>query len=240
MARIRSIHPGLFTDEAFMSASPHARTLLIGLWCEADDLGLFEWKPLTLKARILPADNIDLATLLDELVSLGCIKQFEIAGRALGAVRNFRKFQRPQKPHYTQPFTEEVLSYVAISEKDRGSLPDHSATGTGKVPQMEEEGGNRKREKKKDGADAPDDDLAFRGKVIRLTKSDYDDWRKAYARLDLDAELVARDAYLDSDKCPDDVRKRWFLSTSSHLANRNQTAKARASPPTEVFQKVAL
>src|SRR4051794_19179480 len=38
-ARIRSIHPRLFTDEAFVSCLPLARLLLLGIWTEADDHG---------------------------------------------------------------------------------------------------------------------------------------------------------------------------------------------------------
>ncbi len=41
MARIRSIHPGLFTDEAFMALSLLARVVLPGLWTECDDQGVF-------------------------------------------------------------------------------------------------------------------------------------------------------------------------------------------------------
>lgn len=32
MARIRSVHPGLYTDEAFMTLSMAARVLIVGLW----------------------------------------------------------------------------------------------------------------------------------------------------------------------------------------------------------------
>ena len=32
MARIRSIHPGIWTDEAFVELSALARLLYIGLW----------------------------------------------------------------------------------------------------------------------------------------------------------------------------------------------------------------
>lgn len=41
MSRIRSIHPGLWTDEAFVSLSPMARLFLMGLWNECDDMGSF-------------------------------------------------------------------------------------------------------------------------------------------------------------------------------------------------------
>ena len=39
MARIRSVHPGLWTDEAFVSASPMARLFCIGLWGGASKRG---------------------------------------------------------------------------------------------------------------------------------------------------------------------------------------------------------
>ena len=57
MARIRSLHPGQWTDEAFVAVSPLARLLALGLRNEADDEGVFPWKPVTLRMRLLPADN---------------------------------------------------------------------------------------------------------------------------------------------------------------------------------------
>ena len=44
-----------------------ARVLLFGLWTEADDQGVFDWKPITIKMRILPVDNVDVPELLAEL-----------------------------------------------------------------------------------------------------------------------------------------------------------------------------
>ena len=71
MSRIRSIHPAILTDEEFMPLTverPIAIALLVGLWIQADDAGVFEWKPLTLKAQILPAITDDFASMLDVLV----------------------------------------------------------------------------------------------------------------------------------------------------------------------------
>jgi hypothetical protein len=48
MSRIRSVHPGLWTDEAFVELSFPARMLLMGIWTECDDGGAFVWRPLTL------------------------------------------------------------------------------------------------------------------------------------------------------------------------------------------------
>src|SRR5258708_12968 len=99
MARIRSIHPGLFTDEAFVTVSDAAQIFYIGLLTEADDQGVFEWKPITLKMRLRPASTQPVDGLLAELVAAEKIASYEIDGRKLGAIRNFRKFQRPKSPN---------------------------------------------------------------------------------------------------------------------------------------------
>jgi hypothetical protein len=133
MARIRSIHPGLFTDDAFMSASSQARVLLLGLWTEAWDDGVFEWKPVTLKARVLPVDNVNIPALLSELTSLNFIRQFSFDHKQYGAIRNFRKFQRPKKPNSSGVLPAEFRTYVGLSQR-------HDVTGTEIPPQMEDEG----------------------------------------------------------------------------------------------------
>lgn len=155
MARIRSIHPGFFTDEAIVSASPLAQIFLIGLWTQCDDQGVFEWKPLTLKMRILPATNCDVAVLLAELAALDVIKQIDVGQLKYGLVRNFRKFQRPKKPNAAFPLPAEFRTYVGLGGgdtepgDDNGGassppVPHQSPTGSEISPQMEEGGGNRK------------------------------------------------------------------------------------------------
>lgn len=144
MARIRSVHPGLFTDETFMAASPHARLLMIGLWTEADDQGVFEWKPLTLKARLLPVDTVDLVALLSEIEGSGVIQQFDHEGKAYGAIRNFRKFQRPQKPNPIHPLPDHLRGYVGLSRTPTVPVRDPYPTDPRKPDPMEGEGGSGK------------------------------------------------------------------------------------------------
>jgi hypothetical protein len=131
MARIRSVHPGLFTDEAFMGLTidaPMACVLLIGLWGESDDQGVFDWKPLTLKARLLPAAAADVSSLLERLTSDGFIKRFEIDGRTYGAIRNFRKWQRPEKPKATHPLPDDLRQFVYLSTTSPKSSDNKSPT----------------------------------------------------------------------------------------------------------------
>ena len=119
MSRIRSVHPGLFTDEAFASSSMAAKVLFIGVWTECDDVGVFEWKPLKLKMRIFPGDHVDVGELLAELASKNCVLPFEFDGRKLGAVRNFCKWQRPKFPQILYPMSDEARAFVCMSVAEK-------------------------------------------------------------------------------------------------------------------------
>ncbi len=112
MARIRSVHPGLFTDEAFVQLDAQAQILLIGLWTQADDNGVFEWKPRTLKMRLLPASRVDVEAVLAKLERGDFIRRIEVGGRGFGLVRNFGRYQKPKKPSYVHPLPPEARDYV--------------------------------------------------------------------------------------------------------------------------------
>jgi hypothetical protein len=146
MPRIRSIHPGIFTDEAFMSASAQARLLIIGLWCEAWDDGVFEWKPLTLKARLFPVDSVDMKALLQELQDLRFVTRFSSNDREYGAIRNFQKYQRPKKPNSSGALPNSLASYVSASGTGSETVGNQFGTGGENSPQMEDGGGRGEEE----------------------------------------------------------------------------------------------
>lgn len=163
MSRIRSIHPGLWTDEAFVSLSPMARLMLLGIWNECDDMGSFAWAPLTLKMRILPGDNADACALLAEMVEARAVMKYEVGGKSYGAVRNFCQFQRPKKPNSICPQTEEVRNWVNIqarSTRDGGeAVPNQLPTEEEKPRQMEDGGDKGKVSEDKSSGVPPADPL---------------------------------------------------------------------------------
>lgn len=171
MARIRSVHPGLFTDEAWVSCSPLARILYIGLWTDADDQGLFEWKPLQIKMRLLPGDASDAPSLLAELAAADLITGYEVSGKRYGAIKDFRKYQRPKKPNAIHPLPPELRDYVALSEAsseplgdDDGEVGNQFPPDGEKSPQMEDGGGREGEEISDANASSvvggPSDDVA--------------------------------------------------------------------------------
>lgn len=187
MSRIRSVHPGFFTDEDLVSCSTTARLMFIGLGIEADDKGIFEWKPLTIKMRIFPADHVMVEELLAELVNAGAIKQYAIDGRSYGAIRNFRKFQKPKTPNDIHPATALILEFVGLPSEPKPTDPEpilpagETFPQKGeKSPQMEEGGEDgREEELAPDGACPSGDEPTLRpehifeqwnGSVVKLGK----------------------------------------------------------------------
>jgi hypothetical protein len=128
MPRIRSIHPGFWTDEAVVSVSRDARLLFIGLWNQCDDKGVFEWKPTGLRMRIYPADpSMNVVKLLAELEGADLIRSFEVTRRRYGAVRNFVIFQRPKRPNNVHPLPEIMWTFTGLASD--GSLPVRNKYG---------------------------------------------------------------------------------------------------------------
>lgn len=155
MSRIRSVHPGLWTDEEFVTLTPFARLLFMGIWNECDDQGVFEWKPVTLKMRLLPADNIDATALLDELKAIGSVVRYEVNGKSYGAVRNFCKFQRPKKPNAVHPVTAEIRAFCGKgSEPKDGEEPEvpNELPTSGEIPPQMEDGGGKREEEEPNGS----------------------------------------------------------------------------------------
>jgi len=138
MARIRSIHPGFWTDELVVSVSPIARLLFIGIWNQCDDKGVFEWKPIVLRMRVFPADDFDIEALLAELERADLIRGFKADDRRFGAVRNFAIFQRPKKPNDIYPLPPELCDYNGLTSdgsppvRNRWGKPMTEGKGKGK------------------------------------------------------------------------------------------------------------
>lgn len=105
MARIRSIKPEFWTSEQVMECSTTARLLFIGIWNFCDDAGNHVASPRTIKANVLPADDIDSSTvqgLLDELYENGLIDFYIVENKRYLHVTGWHH-QRIDKPTYKHP-----------------------------------------------------------------------------------------------------------------------------------------
>ena len=130
MARIRSVHPSLWTDEAFLELSIKAKLFIIALWNECDDGGAFEWKPKQLKVRLFGCDEMDTPVLLEELRVANFLTPYEVDGSRYGAIRSFGKFQKPNKPTRTHPMPKALRVYAKTDGIGPDPLPDDNRTLT--------------------------------------------------------------------------------------------------------------
>src|SRR3546814_16549318 len=73
--------------------------------------------------KIFPADNLDVDTRLAELLHANAVRRYEVEGRQYGAIRNFRKFQRPKTPNDIHPAPDVIRIYVGLEAPISETLP---------------------------------------------------------------------------------------------------------------------
>lgn len=95
MARLRTLKPGFFTNDALAELPPLARLLFQGLWCIADREGRLEDRPRRIKAEVLPYDDCDVDDLLTRLAGAGFITRYAVGESRYIQVINFAKHQTP-------------------------------------------------------------------------------------------------------------------------------------------------
>lgn len=101
MARIRTIKPAFWSDEAVADLSRDARLLTIGLISSADDEGRFLASTSAITGYVFPHDDIPAKTVrrwLDEIEVTGIIRLYSVNRREYGAFPNWVKHQRISHP----------------------------------------------------------------------------------------------------------------------------------------------
>lgn len=119
MARIRTIKPEFWTSEQVTECSLSARLLFIGMWNFADDGGNLAASVKTAKMQIFPADNIDIAPLVHELLSVGLLVEYRINDRNYWHITGWKHQQINRPSPLKHPkFTEQsVTAHCSLTER---------------------------------------------------------------------------------------------------------------------------
>lgn len=117
MARSRNIKPSFFQNDLLAEIHPLGRLLFAGLWTVADRSGRLEDRPKRIKASVLPYDDIDTDTLLNQLAEKGFINRYNICGNAFIEIKNFIKHQNPhcREPESTIPAPDEFAAITILA-----------------------------------------------------------------------------------------------------------------------------
>lgn len=95
MPRIRTIKPEYWTDPVMVQLSPLARLFYIGTWNFAMcDQGHLEDDPMRLKLQILPAENVDVQDLIDELTAAGRLHRIDTGNDSFLHVKTLADHQK--------------------------------------------------------------------------------------------------------------------------------------------------
>lgn len=101
MPRIRTIKPSFFQSDDVSALPLRARLTWIGLWTHCDDQGRTKDHARLIKAAIWPLDNVSLADIEEDLVTLadhGRIVRYEVAGQRYLAIVNWHDHQTINRP----------------------------------------------------------------------------------------------------------------------------------------------
>lgn len=134
-SRIRQLKPELFLDDEFwelQQAHPRLPVLqgFLGLWCQADREGRFEWKPAVLRTQILPFWSGDFAEVLAVLEGAGLVQSYTVDGRRYGLIRSFAKHQRPNSREPQSSLPAPLTSAQAESTRVHARAQVHARPDT--------------------------------------------------------------------------------------------------------------
>ena len=118
MARTRSLKPQYFKNDLLAECQPLARLLFAGLWCMADAEGRLEYRPLRVKAEVLPYDECDVDQLADELEQRGFVRRYTVDDVTILVIPKFLEHQRPHPKEPTESFPPEENA-TAVNKLER-------------------------------------------------------------------------------------------------------------------------
>lgn len=206
MGRIRTIKPEFFINEELFDLEQETglpiRVAFAGLWCQADREGRFKWKPRTLKATILPHDDVDFSRVLHALTTRGFVQKYTVESVDFGVIPGFARHQVINnkerasdlpKPTENKDLTREPRVSNAKSTREERVTQGREGKGTSK---------------------AHPDGYAFEGDTIRITHKDFDEMQAKYSRVDLSHQLGQLDLELRG-------KKNWWVELNSKLNYRN-------------------
>ena len=124
--RARNLKPATFKNEILAVADPMYTLVFQGLWCLADREGRLEDRPAKIHLEINPGRAFDITCRsLEWLADKDFIQRYEIRGKKLIQVVQFRKHQHPhhKEPPSTLPPPRIVVPFMGV---ESGANPSDS------------------------------------------------------------------------------------------------------------------
>ena len=224
MARIRSVKPEFWTDGDMLKLSRDTRLFYIGLWNFADDNGVVESDPLSLKARIFPCDEVDVSKCITELQSVQKVIVYKNGDKKewlmIKSFLNHQLVDRPRKSNNPLPPKEQLESLGFQLKSYEISLGE------------ERKGEERKG---KDTASLFNFDVIWEGYPLKLGRKDALRHFNATVLTEQDYELIKKALY---NYChSEQVKNPKFIKHGSTWFNEWHDWIAQVPKPTDPLEK---
>lgn len=162
MSRIRTIKPDLWTSEEFVSLTPMARILYIGMWNFCDDAGIYPASAKTLKMQVLPGDLVafdQVQAYVQEMLDQRMLLEFEGSdGKTYWKVVSWETDQKIDRPVYRYP--------TPNSSNHRRALGAYSSSPRRALGEQTPPEGNGREGKGKEGREGEDAPANFSKNII--------------------------------------------------------------------------
>lgn len=143
LAKVRALHPDIFSDEDVADVSIASRWLFAGMWCYACDNGHLADKPKQIKRWIFATDDVSAADLLRELEGVELIERYDgwifIPGLRKRQRVDWRYFKTCSHPGCEKPDRsvradsqrETQRGHVETTQSHAGPTRGHATDGDG-------------------------------------------------------------------------------------------------------------
>jgi hypothetical protein len=143
MARIRTVKPEFFSHEDLYDLESETglpvRLAFVGLWTVCDRAGRFKWRPRSIKAQVMPYDDIDFSRVLDALATRGFVVRYASNGVDYAWIPGFNRHQvinnreaasvLPEPPEGPQNIGDSRVGHASVTREAREG---HASCGEGK------------------------------------------------------------------------------------------------------------
>lgn len=194
--KIRSLHPGFFSDSKVCSMSFQARLLWQGLWLFADDYGRGPWLAKAIEGAIFPRDEVDIDALMFEVVDAGLVELYGVDGETFYTIPRWDDYQSPKykaKTSIPDPRTLKKARKI-----NPGQIGDKSVPNRGQMaPEFspgEGEGENRRGRGRREGGESEGRESPFNQKPPGVTHAE---WAAARS-IAIERDATNVDAYATS------------------------------------------
>ncbi len=155
MARSRNIKPGFFTNDVLGELPPLTRLLFAGMWTICDREGRLEDRPKKIRAEVLPYDECDPESMLQDLEKHGFIQRYEAGGIKVIQVLAWAKHQNPhvKEAPSTLPAPDQNGANTVQERFEEQPLPEQAGLIPDSSPLIPDSSG--KKAPRKRGASPP-------------------------------------------------------------------------------------